>query len=40
MHDDELREDSFNLSIGNSEINLSGLGRDPEALTANVERVS
>ncbi|KAF8623112.1 hypothetical protein AX15_006520 [Amanita polypyramis BW_CC] len=35
MHEDE---DSFNLSIGNSEISLTGLGRDPESLETNVER--
>jgi hypothetical protein len=31
--------DSLNLSIGNSEISLTGLGRDPEALIVSVEKV-
>ncbi|KAF8635247.1 hypothetical protein AX17_004020 [Amanita inopinata Kibby_2008] len=32
------KDDSLNLSIGNSEINLSGLGRDPEMPTVNAEK--
>ena len=38
-NEDDCKDDSFNLSIGNSEISLTGLGRDPETLIANVERV-
>ena len=38
-NEDDCKDDSLNLSIGNSEISLTGLGRDPETLIANVEKV-
>lgn len=37
--EDDCKDDSLNLSIGNSEISLTGLGRDPGTLIANVEKV-
>ncbi|KAK2464216.1 hypothetical protein APHAL10511_003673 [Amanita phalloides] len=36
VHED--KDDSLNLSIGNSEISITSLGRDPEALIAGVEK--
>lgn len=38
-NEDDCKDDSLNLSIGNSEISLTGLGRDPEALIVSVENV-
>ena len=39
VHED-WKDDSFSLSIGNSEISLTSLGKDPEELIANAEGVS
>lgn len=38
-NEDDFKDDSLNLSIGNSEISLTSLGRDPETLISNVEKV-
>ncbi|KAF8690172.1 hypothetical protein AX14_003104 [Amanita brunnescens Koide BX004] len=37
-NEDDFKDDSLNLSIGNSEISLTSLGRDPETLISNVEK--
>jgi hypothetical protein len=39
LHED-WKDDSLNLSIGNSEISLTSLGKDPEDLITNAEGVS
>ncbi len=38
-NEDDCKDDSLNLSIGNSEISLTGLGRDPQALIVSVGKV-
>jgi hypothetical protein len=37
---EDCNDESLNLSIGNSEISLTSLGKDPEDLIIKAERVS